>query len=163
MPTFLASTYEIQLSTSGLVTALFPAIGLVARPVGGVLSEQGFDGRSLPVVGISFLGAGIVALALVFGGSLAFMAAGLVAAGFAIQLQFGLLYTLVQRYVPRSVGGTAVAVVSTVGWLGTFAGPPIVGAIIELTNSYATVFLTGILLAGGGAITVLALSEPPTN
>ena len=163
MPTFLANTYEIQLSMSGLVTALFPAIGLLARPAGGVLSEQAFDGRSLPVIGLSFFGAGVVAVALIFGNSLAFMAAGLVAAGFALQLQFGLLYTLVQRYVPRSVGGTAVSVVSAVGWLGTFVGPPIVGAVIEVTDSYGTVFLTGLLLAAGGAVTVLVLTEPPTN
>ena len=160
MPTYLARTYEIDLALGGVVTALFPAIGILARPGGGLLSENVFDGRSLPVIAISFLSTGAIAAALGFGGTLAVMAAGLVGAGFAIQLQFGLLYTLVQRYVPRNVGGTAVSVVSAVGWLGTFVGPPIVGAIIETTGSYVAVFATAVVLAVLGTGTILVLSEP---
>jgi len=160
MPTYLSRTYEIDLALGGIVTALFPAIGIIARPGGGMLSEQVFDGRSLPVILISFVAAGVIATGLGLGGTLFVMAIGLVAAGFAIQLQFGLLYTLVQRYVPRNVGGTAVSVVSTVGWLGTFLGPPIVGAIIETTGSYGSVFATGTVLAILGTVTILVLSEP---
>ena len=50
--------------------------------------------------------------------------------------------------------------VLTVGWLGTFLGPPIVGAIIETTGSYVSVFATGTVLAIGGTVTILLLSEP---
>jgi NNP family nitrate/nitrite transporter-like MFS transporter len=160
MPTYLVSTFEIELALGGLMTALFPAIGILARPGGGLLSEQVFDGRSLPVIGISFVGSGLVAAILGLSGKLVLLAAGLVVAGFAIQLQFGLLYTLAQRYVPRNVGGTAVSVVSAVGWLGTFAGPPIVGAVIEGTGSYVAVFGAAVALAVAGTLTILALTEP---
>ncbi len=160
MPTYLSQTFPIDLALGGIVTALFPAIGIVARPGGGLLSEEVFGGRSLPVIGISFLAAGLIAAGLGLSGTLLLMAAGLVGAGFAIQLQFGLLYTLVQRYVPRNVGGTAVSVVSTVGWLGTFAGPPILGAVIESTGSYEAVFWAAVVLSVGGLATILALSEP---
>lgn len=160
MPTYLTSSYEIDLALGGILTALFPAIGIIARPGGGLLSEQVFGGRSLPVITISFLGSGLVAAVLGVGGTLFLMAGGLVVAGFAIQLQFGLLYTLAQRYVPRNVGGTAVSVVSTVGWLGTFAGPPIVGALIEGTGSYVAVFAAAVFLAIAGMATILTLTEP---
>ena len=161
MPTYLTSTFEIELALGGLLTALFPAIGLLARPSGGLLSEQVFGGRSFPVIAISFVGSGLIAVGMLLSRTLLLLAGGLVVAGFAIQLQFGLLYTLVQRYVPRNVGGTAVSVVSAVGWLGTFAGPPILGASIEATGSYASVFTGAVLLAVGGLLTILVLTEPP--
>ncbi|MFB6085966.1 MAG: nitrate/nitrite transporter [Halodesulfurarchaeum sp.] len=160
MPTYLTSTYEIDLALGGLLTALFPAIGVLARPGGGMLSERGFGGRSLPVIGISLVGSGLVAAALGLGEGLMLMAGGLVLAGFVIQLQFGLLYTLVQRYVPRNVGGTAVSVVSAVGWLGTFMGPPIVGWVIEATGSYASMFAAAVVLAVVGVGTIRVLAEP---
>ncbi|APE95459.1 MFS transporter [Halodesulfurarchaeum formicicum] len=160
MPTYLASSFEISLARSGLYTALFPAIGILARPGGGYLSERVFGGRSRPVIGISLFGAGIVAAIMGVSSTLTLMVAGLVAAGFIVQLQFGLLYTLVQRYVPRKVGGTAVSVVSAVGWLGTFVGPPIVGAVIEGTGTYIAVFGATVALSVGGLLTVVALSEP---
>lgn len=160
MPTYLSSTFEIDLALGGIVTALFPAIGVLARPGGGLLSEQAFGGRSLPVITLSFVGSGLVAAIMGVGETLLLMAGGLLVAGFAIQLQFGLLYTLVQRYVPRNVGGTAVSVVSAVGWLGTFAGPPIVGALIEGTGTYRSVFITVVVLAVAGIGTILKLTEP---
>jgi NNP family nitrate/nitrite transporter-like MFS transporter len=160
MPTYLARSFEISLAQSGFYTALFPAIGILARPGGGFVSEQVFDGRSLPVIGISFVAAGLIAAVMGVGSTLSLLVLGLVVAGFALQLQFGLLYTLVQRYVPRNVGGTAVSVVSAVGWLGTFAGPPIVGAIIEGTGTYVSVFGAAVALSVGGTVTILLLSEP---
>ncbi|MFW6458119.1 MAG: MFS transporter [Halodesulfurarchaeum sp.] len=163
MPTYLSSTFAIGLARSGAYTAMFPAIGFLARPVGGYLSERGFGGRALPVIAMSFLGAGVVAGLMGWNRELIVLVAGLLLAGFAIQLQFGLLYTLVQRYVPRNVGGTAVSVVSTVGWLGTFLGPPIVGAIIEGTGTYVAVFAAAVGLSVGGLLTVLVLTEPPVR
>ncbi|MEF8772226.1 MFS transporter [Halodesulfurarchaeum sp.] len=163
MPTYLTSTFEIELALGGLLTALFPAIGLLARPGGGLLSEQVFGGRSFPMIAISFAGSGLVAVGMILSKRLVVVAGGLVVAGFAIQLQFGLLYTLVQRYVPRNVGGTAVSVVSAVGWLGTFVGPPILGAVIETTGNYGSVFTGAVLLALGGIVTILVLTEPPVR
>ncbi|MFP4530330.1 MAG: MFS transporter [Halodesulfurarchaeum sp.] len=160
MPTYLTSTFEIDLALGGAVTALFPAIGIIARPGGGLLSEQVFGGRSLPVIGISVAASGLVAVALGFGQTLFLLAGGMLVAGFTIQLQFGLLYTLVQRYVPRNVGGTAVSVVSALGWLGMFVGPPLVATVIEATGSYVSVFAAAVALAVVGLATVLVLTEP---
>ena len=160
MPTYISRTFDVGLAQSGLYTALFPAIGILARPGGGLLTERVFGGRSRPVIGISFVVAGITAAAMALGGTIIALVAGLVAAGFFIQLQFGILYTLVQSYVPTNVGGTAVAVISAIGWLGTFAGPPIVGALIEMRGGYGVVFGAAVALAVGGTATVLAISEP---
>lgn len=160
MPTYLSQTYDIGLTQSGFYAALFPAIGILARPSGGLLSEQVFGGRGRPVVGLSFLLAGLGAVGMGFGATLVALILGLLTAGFALQLQFGLLYTMAQDYVPRNVAGTTVAVVSAIGWLGMFAGPPVVGALIELSASYSVIFGLALTLAVGGLLTVVAISEP---
>lgn len=160
MPTYLSRTFEIGLAESGFYTALFPAIGILARPVGGLLSERVFGDRGRPVVGISYVIAGTAVLGMIFGSSLGVLLAGLVGAGFAIQLQFGLIYTMAQEYVPLNVASTTVALVSAIGWLGMFIGPPAVGALIEVSGSYNVIFLAAIALAFGGLLTALAISEP---
>lgn len=160
MPTYISKTFDVGLAQSGLYTALFPAIGILARPGGGLLSERLFGGRGRPVVGLSFLVAGLGAAAMAVGASLVALIGGLMLAGFALQLQFGLLYTMAQRYVPLNVAGTAVALVSAIGWLGMFAGPPTVGALIESSGSYGIIFALAVSLALGGIITVVTISEP---
>lgn len=160
MPTYISRTFGMSLARSGLYTALFPAIGILARPSGGLLTERVFRGRSRPVIGLSFVVAGLTAAAMSFGGTIVALVVGLIAAGFFIQLQFGIVYTLVQAYVPVTVGGTAVGVVSAVGWLGFFAGPPLVGVLIEQQGSYGVVFAAAVALAIAGTVTVAAISEP---
>ncbi len=160
MPTYISRTFDMSLARGGFYTALFPAIGILARPSGGLLTERVFGGRSRPVIGLSFVVAGLTAASMAFGGTLVTLVAGLVAAGFFIQLQFGIIYTLVQAYVPVTVGGTAVGVVSAVGWLGFFAGPPLVGVLIEDQGSFGVVFAAAVALAVAGTVTVAAISEP---
>lgn len=160
MPTYITRTFDVGLVRSGFYTALFPAIGILARPTGGFLSEQLFEGRARPVVALSFLVAGVAAALMSVGGTITALVLGLVAAGFFIQLQFGLLYTLVQSYVPVNVAGTAVAVVSAIGWLGIFLGPPAVGALIEGAGTYVVLFGSAVALGIAGTITAVAISEP---
>lgn len=160
MPTYISRTFDIGLTMSGFYTALFPAVGILARPTGGLVTERVFDGRSRPVIGISFVLAGLAGAEMAYGGTIVALVVVLVAAGFFIQLQFGIIYTLVQAYVPVSVGGTAVGLVSTFGWLGFFVGPPLVGALIELQGGYGVVFGAAVLLGVAGTVTVAAISEP---
>ncbi len=163
MPTYINTTFGVGLAQSGLYSALFPAIGIVSRPLGGYVSERVFDGRGRPVVAISFVVAGMTAAVMAFGETITALIVGLVAAGFFLQLQIGLLYTLVQAYVPGNVAGTAVAVVSAIGWLGIFVGPPAVGALIEVSGTYQVVFGAAVALAVAGAATVIAISEPESQ
>lgn len=82
---------------------------------------------------------------------------GLVAAGLTIQLQMGVIYTYVQNFVDDNVVGTAVAVISVVGWLGEFMSPVITGALIEWTGEYSSIFVyTGVLGVIGTLVALLA-------
>ncbi|MEA5406236.1 MFS transporter [Haloarculaceae archaeon H-GB2-1] len=116
MPTYMAQTFDLSLTRSGLFTAIFPAIGLLSRPLGGAISDRLFEQRRRPVVLVSFLGSGVAVVGLYYSATVALLLGSLVVAGFFIQLQIGLLYTYVQEFIAPNVAGTAIAIVSVVGW-----------------------------------------------
>jgi nitrate/nitrite transporter NarK len=146
LPSYLTSELDVSLALAGALTALFPAMGVVSRTSGGVLSDRIFDGRRKPVVLASFL---LTAPAI--GGFVAFTAVGAVVAltvvsGFAIQLALGLLYTYVTELVPDEVTGTAISVMTSIGLFGAFLAP-IVAAEIITARGYQSAFLAAFGLA----------------
>lgn len=160
MPTYIADTLSVPLTTAGAYTALFPAIGLLARPFGGALSDRIFGRRRRPVLLVGFGTTGMLVVVMAFGTSTTALIGGLLAAGFVLQLPIGLLYAYVQEYVDTSVAGTAIAAVSVVGWLGGFLGPVVVGKLIESTGQYLVVFGFSAVVALLGVVVVAAISEP---
>ena len=157
LPSYLVDGFDISLAASGLLTALFPTIGAVARSASGAVSERLFDGKRRPVAVASFAVAtpAVVAFALV--SRLELVVAALVVVGFAIQLVTGLLFSYVAEIVPPAVRTTAVSLLTSIGLFGAFAAPIAGGAIID-SAGYAPAFL----VAGGVAVVgvVLALRAP---
>lgn len=156
-PSYLTEELGLSLAASGLLVALFPAVGVVSRIAGGALSDRLFGGRRRPVVLGSFLAATpLVALT----GRLTdveVLVAVLLASGLAIQLTLGLSFTYVREVVDSRVAATAVAFQTAVGLGGAFIAPIVGGAVIEAT-SYRTAFL---LAAGLGALGVVLAWRAP--
>ena len=157
LPSYLESELEVSLALAGALTAVFPAMGVLSRTSGGVLSDRLFDGRRRPVVVLSF-----VLTAPAFAGFVAFASVPAVVAltvvsGFAIQLALGLLYTYVTEHVPDEVTGTAIAVMTSVGLFGAFLAP-IVAAEIIAARGYPDALLAALLVAVAGV--VLARTAP---
>lgn len=153
LPSYLTEELGVPLALSGLLTALFPAVGVVARTSGGVVSDRLFDGRRRPVA----LGAFALAVPSVTGFVLtrrvALVVALLVVAGLAVHLAIGLLFSYVGEVVPTEVRSTAVSMLTSVGLFGAFLAPIVAGAIIERAG-YRPAFL----LAGGAAVLGVVLS-----
>ncbi len=55
LPSYLVDGFDISLAASGLLTALFPAIGAIGRSSSGVVSDRMFSGKRRPVVASSFV------------------------------------------------------------------------------------------------------------
>lgn len=159
MPSYMSREFTLSLTQSGLMVAVFPVIGIVARPLGGVLSDRVFAGRRRPVVFLSFATTGVVLGSMVFGKTVAVFGVGLLAAGFFLQMPIGLLYTYGPEFVGDDVAGTAIAAISVIGWLGSFVGPVLVGTLIQVTEGYVVVFTSSVVLAAVGVATVLVVSE----
>ena len=140
----------------GLAAAAFTVFSLTLA-VGRLFGDRliGRLGRERVVRGcgaVAAAGAGLAIAAPATGGALA---------GWAL---FGLglaaLAPTVLGAAPAAGGGppaTAVAAVTTVGYLGSFTGPPLVGALAEAGGLTAAL---GLLLAVSGAMVLLAPKVP---
>jgi NNP family nitrate/nitrite transporter-like MFS transporter len=159
MPTYLTRQFGVSLAESGSFVALFPAVGILARPAGGWLSDGWLGQRRRPVFAVSFLGAIVLAVAMFYSTTVAVLVTMLVLAGVFIQLQIGLLYQSVREFVDPSAAGTAVALASVAGWLGSFVAPVVVGELVATAGTYAVVFGFAVGLGAVGGLTVWRMAE----
>jgi len=161
MPTYLQTRFGMSLRLSGLLAALFPAMGVLSRAGGGVISDRVFGRRRLPVLVVSFAVAlPAVVLIAVLDSPLPVVAV-LVVAGAVIQLTFGVVYSYVRDAATPALSGTALSFLGTAGIAGAFSAPLVTGALIGATEAYVTAFAFAAVLALGGL--ALALRAPSVN
>ena len=160
LPSYLVDEFGISLAASGLLTALFPAIGALGRSSSGVVSERVFSGKRRPVVVSSFAVATPAVVAFAFVSQLELVVGAVVVVGFAIQLVTGLLFSYIAELVPPSVRTTAVSLLTSVGLFGAFVAPVAAGAIIDRAG-YGPAFLVAGAVAFLGVL--LALRAPRSD
>jgi NNP family nitrate/nitrite transporter-like MFS transporter len=159
MPTYITRRFGVSLAESGAFVALFPAVGVLARPAGGWLSDTVFARQRRPVFAASFVGATVFAAAMAYSATLAMLVAGLVLAGVFIQLQIGLMYQSIQEFVAPSAAGTAVSLASVAGWLGSFVAPVVAGELVAVGGSFTALFVLAVGLGLAGALVVWRMAE----
>jgi predicted MFS family arabinose efflux permease len=155
-PSYLTEELALSLGLAGLVVAAFPAVGVLSRVSGGVLSDRLFGGRRRPVVLWSFLIAAPTVAALTVPGSVAAVVVLLLVAGAAIQLCLGLVFAYVRELVAPATAATAVAVLTSVGLAGAFVAPIAGGAVVSTFGYPAAFGLAGALGALGAGLAWLA-------
>ncbi len=149
---YLTDELHIALGLSGVLAALFPAVGVVSRASSGALSDRVFDGRRRPLVVGSFVLAAPLVAVLAVSRTLAVLVAALLLAGFAVQLTLGLSFAYVGELVEPRVAATAVAFQTAAGLAGAALAPAVGGAVIDAAG-YEAAFLA---CAGVAALGVLA-------
>ncbi|MFB6157441.1 MAG: nitrate/nitrite transporter [Haloferacaceae archaeon] len=159
MPTYIARRFGVSLAESGAFVALFPAVGVLARPAGGWLSDAVLGQRRRPVFAASFVGATVLAVAMFASATITVLVAMLVLAGLFIQLQIGLMYQSAQEFADPGAAGTVVSLASVAGWLGSFVAPVVAGELVATTGTYAAVFGFAVALGVVGALTVWGMAE----
>ncbi|WP_380681204.1 MFS transporter [Salinigranum sp. GCM10025319] len=157
MPTYATEVVSVDIGAAGVLAAIVPAMGLVARPGGGWLSDR-IGGRRRPViVGAFVLVVPALAIAAV-ATSVAWFAVALLLAGIGSQLGTGVFYVYVEEVSPPSSGGTSLAVLMTLSIAGALVAPVAAGWLIDVT-SWTTAFGVGGLLAASGVAAVIRLPE----
>jgi predicted MFS family arabinose efflux permease len=159
-PSYLTSELGMSLGLSGLIVALFPAVGVAGRVGGGVLSDRLFEGRRRPVVLASFVVATPLLASFTLLRSIPTLVITLLVAGVAIQLMIGLAFVYVRELVASRVAATAVAFLTAVGLGGAFVSPIAGGAVIDAVGYPAAFLGAGFLSAVG---VVLAWWAPETG
>ena len=159
MPTYITRQFGVSLAESGTFVALFPAVGILARPVGGWLSDAVLNQRRRPVFAASFIGATALAVAMFYSARIAVLVAMLVLAGAFVQLQIGVMYQSIQEFVAPQAAGTAVSLASVAGWLGSFVAPVVAGELVATTGIDAILFVFAVGLGVSGGLTVWQMAE----
>lgn len=152
LPTYLRNAYELTVQDASLRTAGFVVLAVVARPLGGWLSDRL---GPIPVLAVSFMVAGV--LALVAALQLPLMPVGTVVfLGLAAALgsSAGACFALVAKIVPEAQVGTVTGIVGAAGGLGGFVPPLVMGVLYGALGSYMIgLVLLGVIAFGAAALT----------
>ena len=129
LPTYLKDIYSFNLTDAGTRTAGFAIAAVVARPLGGILSDR-IGPRS--VLGISLAGTTVLALVLAFEPPLELPAGiSFVAMAFFLGLGTGGVFAWVAQRAPAERVGTVTGLVGAAGGLGGYFPPLVMGATYE--------------------------------
>lgn len=149
LPTYLVTAYGLERGDAALRTAGFVVLAVIARPVGGWLSDRF---HPIPVLVVNFLVTAAMAvlaaleLELLPGGTVAFLVMAIMLGSAS-----GACFALVAKLAPPDKVGSVTGIVGAAGGLGGFFPPLVMGAVYTQTGSY---FLGLLLLA----LTALALA-----
>ncbi|MFF2371393.1 nitrate/nitrite transporter [Agromyces sp. NPDC058110] len=152
LPTYLHEVYTYDLADAGARTAGFAIAAVIARPLGGVLSDRIGPAK---VLMISLAGTAVMAVVETFvpppeipaGASFVLMA------GF-LGLGTGAVFTWVAQKSPPERVGTVTGIVGAAGGLGGYFPPLVMGATYSATGNY----VLGLLLLCVAALVALVFT-----
>lgn len=130
LPTYLKDTYSFDLTGAGTRTAGFAIAAVVARPLGGILSDK-IGPRT--VVGISLLGTAALAVVAALRPPLEYPAGvTFVVLAFFLGLGTGGVFAWVALLAPPERVGTVTGLVGAAGGLGGYFPPLVMGATYQV-------------------------------
>ncbi|MEC3955607.1 MFS transporter [Nocardia sp. CDC153] len=161
LPTVLKNVYEFSQSEAGLRTAGFSIAGVLARPLGGTLSDKL---GPIKVLVISFAGAAVMAIVLAFQPAPEIPAGvSLVLMAFFLGLGTGGVFALIARLVEPARVGTVTGLVGAAGGLGGYFPPLVMGAVYSATDEYTIGYLLLALTAVAVLLYTLRLGRELRN
>jgi NNP family nitrate/nitrite transporter-like MFS transporter len=161
---YLAASFALPLTQAGAAGSLLLVTGIVARSAGGGVLERGVPPVRLiqAALGLAVLGLALMALPerplwLALG--------GLLVTGLGVGLPYAAVFNGAAASSPRSPASAQ----AFVGWAGVLVavfGPPIVGALLDVTGSFSAgfavlgLFAVGVLL-GTTKLTPISFAPRP--
>ena len=137
LPTYLKTVYDFSITDAGARTAGFAIAAVVARPIGGVLSD-----RLHPkfVVMLSLAGAAVMAVVVSLHPAPELAAgASFIVLAFFLGIGTGGVFAWVARSAPPNRVGAVTGIVGAAGGLGGYFPPLVMGATYDAEdNDYTT-------------------------
>ncbi len=139
LPTYLKTIYDFSLTGAGARTAGFAVAAVLARPLGGILSDKL---HPKIVVMISLVGAAVMAVVVAFQPSPELLAgASFIVMALFLGIGTGGVFAWVARSAPADRVGTVTGIVGAAGGLGGFFPPLVLGATYDSVSNNYTVGL----------------------
>jgi MFS transporter, NNP family, nitrate/nitrite transporter len=139
LPAYLKTAYGLSANDAALRTAGFVVLAVIARPIGGWLSDRF---HPVPVLVSCFTGTALFAVLQAFEPAL-MPVATIAFLGMACLLgaASGAVFALVGKVAPADKVGTVTGVVGAAGGLGGFVPPLVMGWVYGVEGSYAIGFM----------------------
>ncbi|MFB6178223.1 MAG: nitrate/nitrite transporter [Halorientalis sp.] len=153
MPSYAAARLPMTLPQAGAVSALLPAMGVIARPAGGWLSDR-LGSRRRAIVLASLAMALPVFVVLSRAVPVVLFAGAMLWVGFALQFGMGVYYVYVRELASPATTGTSLTLFTAISFLGTLSAPPLGGWLVE-TLSWGPTFAVHIGIGVVGLVLVL--------
>ncbi|WP_226008216.1 MFS transporter [Natrinema salinisoli] len=156
MPTYATERLPLSLGEAGAITALLPAVGMVARPIGGWVSDYvGYRRRLIVILSLGFALPAFFVVSRTI--STVLFSAVMLGVGFSLQFGMGVYYVYTRELATAGTGGTSLAVFTSIAFSGTLVSPTLGGWLIG-AFSWETTFLLYALIGIAG-ISVLFLTS----
>lgn len=153
LPTYLKDVYEFDLTGAGTRAAGFAVAAVLARPVGGILSDK-IGAKS--VVAASFAGVSVLAALVARQPQQELWAGGqFLALAVFLGLGTGGVFAWLSQVTPPARVGAVAGLVGAAGGLGGFFPPLVMGATYDEANRD---YSAGLLLLCGFAVIALVFT-----
>ncbi len=159
IPTFLHESYGLSLYKAGLLAGLYPAIGILARPLGGHLSDVTFGGLRKPLMLIGFFCILLSTLCLAAITDLGWVIFLIVSVGVFDQLVVTLFFAFLLDILPEEVTATGASTLNALGHVGSTSAVFCAGLLVDQFHSFRPVFLTLSFVACVGFVAVWLIQE----
>jgi NNP family nitrate/nitrite transporter-like MFS transporter len=159
LPKLLTGVHDLTKTDAGARAAGFALLAVLARPVGGWLSDRIGAER---VLRVSFAATAVLALSLAaFYDEMVPLTAACLTLAVAFGLGTGAVFKLVAQWCPQQVGAVT-GVVGAAGGLGGFFPPLVMAIVKEATGAYTLGFvaLAAVAVASLGVLMGLSRGTP---
>lgn len=161
LPTYLKDIYDFDLQAAGTRTAGFAVAAVIARPIGGVLSDR-FGPRLITL--ISCAGAAVLAIWMITEPPLEIPAGiNFVLMAACMGLGSGSVFAWVAQASPPERVGSVTGIVGAAGGMGGFFPPMVMGATYNAAEHSYTIGLTLLVVFATGAalFTIFGIKRRP--
>ncbi len=158
-PTYLQGTFGIDVFQAGTLVSVFPLMGLLARPLGGILSDRLFHGRRKPLILLGMGGMTVCLFLLSVARELWWAVLMLAGVGFCFQLFNFLFFTLPSVMLPLSLVSTGSGFLDTGGHLGSLLAMFLSGWFIDRFGSYRVILMAFCIMGVIGFSAALLIRE----
>jgi sugar phosphate permease len=159
-PTYLFETFGLDILRAGMLSSIYPAIGLISYPLGGFLCDVILEGRKKPLIAIGLLSISILAFSLAHVTTLVWAIFLLACIGFFDQIGAALFFALEIDLLPRHLASTGAGFLNTASALGSAATMFLTGLLIDVFHSYHVLFIALSIAALIGGMSIIKIKEP---
>jgi len=158
LPTYLKDVYSFDLTQAGTRTAGFALAAVIARPIGGLLSDRL---HPRPIVITSLAGAAVMAVVIATQPAPELAAgAAFIAMAFLLGMGMGGVFAWVALLSPANRVGTVAGIVGAAGGLGGFFPPLVMGATFNEADGSYTIGLVLLCITASVALVFVLMRLP---